>query len=334
MKNYWQEVCTENPFIREYGITTFGQYSLKTPRIQLKREHHKSSYEICFLESGMQPYYVYPSMDTPESEGSLFRIYGGEIFITRPYEVHSSGPYRQLRGQLCWIQLDSECPSLFKHTEQKSNLLKKALASLDHHVLRTPRAISARLPEAYSLILNPTEENLFRACELLSLFIMELAEFNKGISDENYRYGTLSAKGLQAVTFIQENLLNPALDLDAVAAAMHYSRSYAMSAFKDEVGLTIHEFILRSKIDMACDILQTHTVTQTALLLNFSSSQHFSKVFQDHTGMTPTEYLSRGRMVEPEKTKPKKQRKKTDSDKAEEAGVQNEAVIKESKQKK
>ncbi len=127
-------------------------------------------------------------------------------------------------------------------------------------------------------------------CSLLSVYILELTEFNRRIENEVYRYGSLTSLGNEAVSFILDNLLNPDLDVDAVANHLNYSRSYTMTLFKKEIGMTIHEFILRSKIDYACDLLLSTPITEIALALHFSSSQHFSNVFKAYTGMTPSTY--------------------------------------------
>jgi AraC-like DNA-binding protein len=63
-----------------------------------------------------------------------------------------------------------------------------------------------------------------------------------------------------------------------------------MTTFRREVGLSVHEYILNKKIEYACELLETHSITETAFLLNFSSSQHFSRVFKQHTGQTPGEF--------------------------------------------
>ena len=139
----------------------------------------------------------------------------------------------------------------------------------------------------------PDKTRCFRGCQLLSLFILELADFNKKITDESYHGKALSAKILDAVSFIENNLLNPELSVQTIADHLHFSRAYIMTAFRNEIGMTIHEYILRSKIEYACELLDNYSITETAFLLNFSSSQHFSRVFKEHIGMTPGDYAGR-----------------------------------------
>ena len=277
------------PELLEVGIPCFGHYENKSPYVKLIREHHNGCYEICFLESGMQPYFIYPDAED-ENKQDLYRLYGGETFISYPYQYHSTGSFFQQRGNLYWIQLDSECPRLLNQTEENTNLLKNALATINRHIIRVPPSITARMIEAYRSVLDANKEHVFRMCSLLSVYILDLADFNRKIKSEVYRYGSLTSLGNEAVSFILDNLLNPGLDVEAVANHLNYSRSYTMTLFKKEIGMTIHEFILRSKIDYACDLLSSTPITEIALALHFSSSQHFSNVFKAYTGMTPSTY--------------------------------------------
>ena len=96
------------------------------------------------------------------------------------------------------------------------------------------------------------------------------------------------------MSFIDNNILNPDLDVKMIAEHLNYSKAYTMTIFRNETGMSVHEYIMRRKIEYARDLLETHSITETAFMLNFSSSQHFSKVFKSHTLMTPRSYkLSR-----------------------------------------
>ena len=274
------------------GIDYFGYYYYKSPESVLEKHDHENSYEICYLESGMQPYYIHHKDN--ENETDMYRLYGGEVFTTYPHEVHSTGSFQELRGRLYWIQLNSRCKTLLGHSPERAQMLQNALESIDNHILRIPQSVGARLIEAFDLMTVLNDERIFRACELLTLFIFELADCNKTLNNRKSVYNTVSSKSIEAISFIQNHLLNPELDVNMVAEHLNYSRSYAMRIFKEEIGLPIHEYILRSKIDYACELLQMHSITETALLLNFSSSQHFSKIFKEFMGVTPTEYLKSG----------------------------------------
>jgi len=279
------------PQLSELGIEYFGFYSHKTATEALKRHDHGSCYELCYLESGMQPYYIYDSPEASDEDAHLYRLYGGELFITHPHQLHSTGAFRQLRGRLYWIQLSSTCTSLLGHSERRSALLQQALASLDNHVIKLPNSVASRLKEAFHMTTVMSEERLFRASELLTLFLFELADCNRKQNSGFQAAGSVSSITIEASDFIHNNLLNPELNMDSLTRHLNYSRSYIMRTFKKEIGISVHEYILRSKIDYACELLANYSITDTAYLLNFSSSQHFSTLFKTYIDMTPGEYI-------------------------------------------
>ena len=283
-------VLTENrDDLAEAGITCFGHYSQKNVEGRLDPEHHGSSYEICYLESGVQPYYIAPEGDTDMSRARLYELRGGEIFISRPYQMHSTGPYFQQRGSLYWIQLDSQCPRLLFQTERCVSALQQALSSIDKHLIPAPAPMTSRMTEAFHLLTREGEENTLRAMSLLTLFAFELAQAVREAPDYVEKDSHSSA-GKEAMTFIRDNLLAPGLNLAAIAKHLHYSEAYTSTLFRRETGLTIHEFIMRCKIDYACVLLEKYSITDVAALLNFSSAQHFSKVFREQMGVTPSRY--------------------------------------------
>ena len=292
MENLRIVLGEESQDLEYLGIHLFGYYLNRIPYVILDKHHHDSCFEICYLESGMQPYYVYSQDHLKKEKVELYRLYGGDVFITKPYEYHSTGSFHQLRGSLYWINIDCNAPTLLNHTKEQSDVLKKVLLNIDHHVLRIPKSISSRFVEAFSLIQTGDSLKVFRACELLSLFILELGECSNSLSIEHTMGIPLSGNGLQAIDFIQNNIFSPELDIQTVADHLHFSRAYTMTLFRNEVGMTIHEYILQCKIERACELLETYSITETAFLLNFSSSQHFSRVFREQTNMTPREYIS------------------------------------------
>ena len=280
------------PSLSEQGIRCFGHYSNKIVQPKLSRGHHGSCYEIHYVETGLQPFYTYPSAEAGEEEAILHWIRGGDIFITSPYEYHSTGEQKQQRGSTYWIQIDSACKNLFNQKSEAVALLLSTLKRIKTHVLRVPSGTARRFTEAFQLLLNMNEENLCRACSLLSLFVFEIGECAENSKDDA-ETDKSSIMRTDAVDFIRGNLLTPKLDLAMVAEHMHYSRPYTATLFKREVGTTIHEYIIHCKIDLACELLAGNSITRVAAILNFSSSQHFCKVFKEQIGITPTEYVNK-----------------------------------------
>jgi len=82
------------------------------------------------------------------------------------------------------------------------------------------------------------------------------------------------------------------LHLDALAAKFGYAKMHLIRLFREECGQTPIQYVLHKRMEAACKML-TGTVMpigEIAVLLQYSSAQHFAAAFRKHTGVTPTQY--------------------------------------------
>lgn len=108
-----------------------------------------------------------------------------------------------------------------------------------------------------------------------------------------HEYPKLSPAVRRAVNFIHDNL-GQRLSAEMLAAVTGYSRSYLATLFKKETGLSITEFILKTRIATAVSMLENGVrLSEIASALGFSSQSHFCARFRQVTGCTPSEYKRR-----------------------------------------
>jgi AraC-like DNA-binding protein len=81
----------------------------------------------------------------------------------------------------------------------------------------------------------------------------------------------------------------------AVVAGVSYSR--LRDHFRSARGETLHEFLQRTRLDLARHWLgdQRLAIKEVAQRLNFSSEFHFSRFFHRGAGMSPTQFRARSR---------------------------------------
>lgn len=89
------------------------------------------------------------------------------------------------------------------------------------------------------------------------------------------------------------------LSLKVLANRTGYSEYHLSRKFKQETGETISQYIQFVRIEQAKQYLiaSEMTVAQIAETLQFSSSSHFSSVFQEVTGKKPTQYRRENRKI-------------------------------------
>lgn len=97
----------------------------------------------------------------------------------------------------------------------------------------------------------------------------------------------------QISSIVQYIGLNMYTKITVRQIAQYFSMSEARlrTAFKKELNISIHNYILRRKISEAKVMLKSnYPINDISLLLGFSDTSHFTKVFKKITGTTPKKY--------------------------------------------
>ena len=99
----------------------------------------------------------------------------------------------------------------------------------------------------------------------------ELVKIAKQYMDENFEQGITVAEAAQYVFL---------------------SQGYFTRAFKDELGISPMNYLMKKRIEQACVLLENNEikVSSIALQSGFSSPQRFNVAFRKLKGMTPMEY--------------------------------------------
>lgn len=94
----------------------------------------------------------------------------------------------------------------------------------------------------------------------------------------------------KAINYIEENI-NDKIPVSKLSKECNVSMAYLKKIFSKYTGLGIHEYILKNKIMLAKQMLDSgNSVTSISQKLSFSSQNYFSSVFKRETGLSPSEY--------------------------------------------
>jgi YesN/AraC family two-component response regulator len=98
----------------------------------------------------------------------------------------------------------------------------------------------------------------------------------------------------KAKSFIANNISKP-ITVKDVADSVNLSAEYFTKLFKRATGQNIKEYIARSKISAAKEMLEHSniSVSMITLELGYSYFSHFTQVFKKYEHMTPSEYRSK-----------------------------------------
>ena len=98
----------------------------------------------------------------------------------------------------------------------------------------------------------------------------------------------------QAAAYIQEHCAEP-LPVEALARLACMSPYHFQRRFKEETGLTVHQYLNRQRVGRAKQLLLSTAlpVSKIAEQTGFSGSSHLAAVFKAMTGQAPRDYRRR-----------------------------------------
>ena len=93
------------------------------------------------------------------------------------------------------------------------------------------------------------------------------------------------------ISYINMNYERPVSNED-IAENFHFNEAYLNRVFRKNTGRSMHEFLVNCRITAAKEMLcsQGFSVGEIAEKCGFSSVYHFTKIFKQKTGVTPSEY--------------------------------------------
>ncbi len=260
-------------------VLCLGRYRYHTAKSPLSIHSHGDLIELAYIHSGKQAYVV---------EGQEYHLSGGDFFFVWPNEMHGTGNSPEEPGMLYFIilQKPEEGQRFLSLAPQESQLLWQQFEDLPARQFYGGsrfRVILDKIFLAYDQLNNP-----LRIVETRNLLLRFLLDTLTASGDMSSHLTPEIHKTVDLINGSREYI--PELSELANLAGLSLSRFKAR--FKEEMGIAPGDYIMRTKVEAASNILiQDNTsITNIALFLGFSTSQYFSTVFRKYMGVTPTEY--------------------------------------------
>ena len=120
--------------------------------------------------------------------------------------------------------------------------------------------------------------------------IARLAKDYASSGAENVSAGGLSASCRRRIVDFIEAHLGDDLSVAQLAQEVGLSPNHFANCFTVSFGQPPYRYVLRRRIQEALRLLSlsSRSIAEIAMDLGFSSQSHFTKVFREHTGMTPS----------------------------------------------
>lgn len=241
--------------------------------------HLHNYYEFLYFISGDASYIV---------ENNIYKIDEGDIFITRPGELHTLAFHSDKIYERKFIQISKEFLSefeLFDKIDRRSggeNNRIPASAAVKYGLYDYFKKVE------YYIVHRVSESDAM----IKSYFIQLLVTINSISGRETLASSGPRTRINDIIDFLTDNI-SPEITLDFLADRFFINKYYMCHAFKEKTGLTIKEFMNTRKITRA-----KHLLSDGADIMNlcydcgFNDYSTFYKTFKKLTGKSPKAFLN------------------------------------------
>ncbi len=218
----------------------------------------RAHYLIHYVISGKGVFYL---GDKP------YPVEAGEVFIITPGVIHSYTADADDPWFYVWIGFTGEAAS--------------PLLTLSQPVCRYPSNTFLDVKQAAKLSATREEFITGKIFEMMSVLC------------EHARHETPYEQ--QVANFIDTNYMKP-ITVEAIAAMFNLNRRYLSRLFRERMGVTVSEYLIRTRLQHGAALLALqYSVHATATMVGYHDPFNFSKMFKKQYGISPIEYQQKYR---------------------------------------
>ncbi|GCE10853.1 AraC family transcriptional regulator [Tengunoibacter tsumagoiensis] len=237
--------------------------------------HYHDHFELCYVAKGQGWFAI---------DDSYYKVQAGDLFLTRPGEVHQGGAAGNTAFSLYYTGFQL----------QHLHSLELAYYALDsQRVVNVP---SEMIQQLFETIISELSQKQSHYLEMVQsqfsvLLVQSLRRYEQQSQSTVYAPAILSPLLRQVISYIHTEVGNPA-SIQHLAEQMHVSRSHLTREFKRAMGISLGHYLRLLCIERARQALResSDTVSQIANTLNFPSIHTFSMFFKRQTGLSPQAY--------------------------------------------
>jgi len=248
--------------------------------------HSHDYFELYFFEEGAV---------TMEIGGKAHPLQHGDVIVIPPQVDHRAiltDPEKPYRRFVFW-QSRAFLEGLEARAPEFGYLLRRAEDRgryVHHFDLPTFNAIRTRL---FSL-LDELHADRFGKGAMIDVGISELLLFlGRTVHErEQRRNQKEQLSRYEAVTGYIDAHLEEQLSLDTLARELYLSKYYIVHLFRENTGLSVHQYILKKRLAACRDAMQSGVpVGETYRQWGFGDYSAFYRAFRKEYGMSPSAYV-------------------------------------------
>ena len=261
----------------------FTEAPLPSSKITALHFHRLAEIGICLQGSGVN-----------HVGNRIYHFTAGDMQYIPANVPHLSTADEDTDCVWAWISLNCEKIVAENFEQLSSSLLflqQKSFSGVFHP--KEHPALAEMINRLYDTLKRCDAFFAFDIAFLTGEILVESARIGNidGIGQDEYAFKSRNL--IPAITYIQENYANPEeMNEKIIAQKAGYSVSHFRRIFKEETGLTVQQFILKTRLSASAYLLQTTdaSILTVALRTGFGDVSNFYRIFRKYYSCSPAKY--------------------------------------------
>lgn len=235
-------------------------------------------------------------------QGEVHRLHPGDMILIPPQVAHHAIshsedlPYRRF---VFWISEDY-CNQLLQLSSDYVYLMQQVLTAKEYIHHYDMIGFTALQSKVFRLIEELHSERFGKGAKVALCVNDLILHLNRSVYEMEHPQSEKEAQSLyqNLIQYIEQHL-DEELTLERLAGEFYVNKYHIAHIFKDNIGLSIHQFILKKRLAMCrTAILSSTSISEAYLLYGFKDYSSFFRAFKKEYGMSPKEYREAFQLTE------------------------------------
>lgn len=248
--------------------------------------HNHDFYEVFLFISGKVKYII---------EGKTYDLKPNDILLTNNKELHKPIIENSINYERIVIWVNPNFVKTIENTETNLTLCFENSSKHHYNLLRPNINLFHVIKDIYEKLEKAYNSKDYGDTLLKKVYMTELLVYlNKAYFDTSKEIELdikYNSKISDVLHYINENLCED-LSLDALSQKFYISKYHLSRQFKEYVGFTIHQYIIKKRLIIAkIHLHDGFSIDSAYIYSGFNNYPNFIKAFKDEFGFSPKKYI-------------------------------------------